>query len=201
MKKLLVVGLVGILGAGALGACGDDDDTTASTVGPVAQANAAFCQDLAAYGTALGSLIALDPATATKADYSAAVDDVTSAREEMVSAGKDLTEAEWTNLQTQVEDLTGTLKDAPDDVTVSSILVRRQRPGGHGSGERRQPEHGRLHGCEHDDHDDRLIRRFQTDRRAPAGPYGPVGALRLRAPRRAGSHAAGRRCAPRASPS
>ena len=115
-------GLVGILGAGALGACGDDDDTTASTVGPVAQANAAFCQDLAAYGTALGSLIALDPATATKADYSAAVDDVTSAREEMVSAGKDLTEAEWTNLQTQVEDLTGTLKDAPDDVTVSSIL-------------------------------------------------------------------------------
>ena len=123
MKKLLVVGLVGILGAGALGACGDDDDdTTASTVGPVAQANAAFCQDLAAYGTALGSLIALDPATATKADYSAAVDDVTSAREEMVSAGKDLTEAEWTNLQTQVEDLTGQLKDAPDDVTVSSIL-------------------------------------------------------------------------------
>ena len=39
-----------------------------------------------------------------------------------MSAGKDLTEAEWTNLQTQVEDLTGTLKDAPDDVTVSSIL-------------------------------------------------------------------------------
>ena len=112
-----------ILGPGALGACGDDDDdTTASTVGPVAQANAAFCQDLAAYSTALGSLIALDPATATKADYSAAVDDVTSAREEMVSAGKDLTEAEWTNLQTQVEDLTGTLRDAPDDVTVSSIL-------------------------------------------------------------------------------
>jgi len=124
MKKLLLVGLVGILGAGALGACGDDDDdTTASTVGAVAQANAAFCQDLSAYGDAVKSLIALDPSSATKADYSAAVDDVTTAREAMVSAGKDLTEAEWTNLQTQVDDLTGQLKEAPDDVTVSSILA------------------------------------------------------------------------------
>ena len=39
-----------------------------------------------------------------------------------MSAGKDLTAAEWTNLQTQVDDLTGQLKNAPDDVTVSSIL-------------------------------------------------------------------------------
>ena len=46
-----------------------------------------------------------------------------SSREALVSSGKDLKEAEWTNLQTQVETLTDQLKDAPDDATASSIVT------------------------------------------------------------------------------
>jgi len=38
----------------------------------VKDANAAFCTDLTAYGTAVKDLAALDPRTATKADYTSA---------------------------------------------------------------------------------------------------------------------------------
>ena len=69
MKRLLMFGVLG-LAAAALVACGDDDDDD------VGEANAAFCDDLAAYGTAVADLAALDPATATKSDYDSAADDV-----------------------------------------------------------------------------------------------------------------------------
>ena len=121
MRRMMTMGLVGLLSLTAFAACGDDDDD--STVSAVQSANAAFCSDLAAYGTAVKGLADLDPTTATKADYTTAADAVRSSREAMVSSGKDLGEAEWTNLQAQVETLTGQLKDAPDDVTVSSILA------------------------------------------------------------------------------
>jgi len=121
VRRAMTMGLVGLLSLAAFAACGDDDDD--STVTDVQNANAAFCTDLAAYGTAVKGLADLDPATATKADYTAAADAVKSSREAMVSSGKDLGEAEWTNLKAQVETLTGSLKDAPDDVTVSSILA------------------------------------------------------------------------------
>ena len=121
MKRVVTMGLVGLLSLTAFAACGDDDDD--STVTAVQNANAAFCTDLTAYGTAVKDLAALDPATATKADYSSAADAVKSSREALVASGKDLSEAEWTNLQAQVETLTGQLKDAPDDATVNSILA------------------------------------------------------------------------------
>ena len=66
---LLMFGVLG-LAAVALVACGEDDDDD------VGEANAAFCDDLAAYGTAVADLAALDPATATKSDYDSAADDV-----------------------------------------------------------------------------------------------------------------------------
>ena len=40
-----------------------------------------------------------------------------------MASGKDLSEAEWTNLQAQIDALSGSLKEAPDDATVSSILT------------------------------------------------------------------------------
>jgi len=120
MKRLVAFGLVGLFGLSTVAACGDDDDSTASDV---KNANAAFCQDLTAYGTAVQALAALDPTTSTKADYTSAVDAVKSSREALVASGKDLGQAEWTNLQAQVDTLTGSLKDAPDDATVSSILA------------------------------------------------------------------------------
>ncbi len=120
MKRLLALGLVGLFGVGTLAACGDDDDD--SSVTAVQTANAAFCTDLTAYGAAIKSLAALDPTTATKADYTTAADAVKSSRETMVASAKDLSEAEWTNLQAQAETLDGQLKDAPDDATVSSIV-------------------------------------------------------------------------------
>ena len=110
--------MFGVLGlaAAALVACGDDDDDD------VGEANAAFCDDLAAYGTAVADLAALDPATATKSDYDSAADDVRSTREDMVESAADLSEAEWANLETQVDTLRDQLQDAPDDQAVQSIL-------------------------------------------------------------------------------
>ena len=119
MKRLAMVGVVGLLGLSALGACGDDDDTADD----VQDANAAFCSDLTVYGTAVKGLADLDPTTATKDDYESAADEVRSTREDVVDSGKDLSEAEWTNLQTQIETLGDQLRDAPDDVSVSSILA------------------------------------------------------------------------------
>lgn len=119
MRRLMIAGAVGLFSLTALAACGDDDDTASD----VKDANAEFCQDLTAYGAAVKSLADLDPATATKADYTSAVDATKSSREALVASGKDLGEAEWTNLQAQVDTLTGQLKDAPDDATVSTILA------------------------------------------------------------------------------
>ena len=120
MKRVLIVGVVGLLSLSALGACGDDDD---DTVDDVQDANAAFCTDLTTYGDAVKGLADLDPTTATKDDYETAADAVRSSLEDLVESGQDLTEAEWTNLQAQVETLGDQLQDAPDDVAVASILA------------------------------------------------------------------------------
>jgi hypothetical protein len=113
----LTFAALGLAAATTLLACGDDDDD-----GDVAEANAAFCDDLAAYGNAVGDLAALDPASATKSDYDSAADDVRSTREDMVESAAGLSEAEWANLQTQVDTLRDQLQDAPDDQAVQSIL-------------------------------------------------------------------------------
>ena len=115
MRRLLMFGVLG-LAAATLVACGDDDDDD------VGEANAAFCDDLATYGTAVADLAALDPATATKSDYDSAADEVRSTREDMVESAADLSEAEWANLETQVDTLRDQLQDAPDDQAVQSIL-------------------------------------------------------------------------------
>ena len=48
------------------------------TTYPTSVANAAFCDDLAAYGIVIGDLAVLDPATATKDGYQSAADEVSS---------------------------------------------------------------------------------------------------------------------------
>lgn len=106
-----------VLAATLATGCGDDDDD-----GDVSEANAAFCEDLGEYISAVGTLAALDPATATKDDYDDAVDELGSTREDMVESAADLSEAEWENLATQVDELRDQLVDAPDDVAVQSIL-------------------------------------------------------------------------------
>lgn len=118
MKRSMALGLgLALVGATVLAGCGDDDDSS-----DVADANAAFCDDLAAYGTAVGDLAALDPATATKDDYDSAADEVRSTREDMVASAGDLSQAEWDNLHSQVDTLRDQLKDAPDDQAVQSII-------------------------------------------------------------------------------
>ena len=116
-----MIGL-GLLSVVALIACGDDDDES-----DVAEANTAFCEDLAAYGVAVGDLAALDPATASKDDYESAADDVRSTRDDMVDSAADLSEAEWQNVQTQADTLDDQLQDAPDDQAVQSVLEERKR--------------------------------------------------------------------------
>ena len=118
MKRSLVLGVGLLLGATALVSCGGDDDDASD----VAEANAAFCGDLATYGSAIGAFAALDPATATKDDYEAAAEEVRSTREDMVDSAEDLSEAEWENLQSQAETLQDQIRDAPDDEAVQGIL-------------------------------------------------------------------------------
>ena len=123
MKRQLNLGLAALVSVSMLAACGDDDDDTVSNV---QEANAAFCQDLVVYGDALAAFGALDPATATKADYEAAADAVKSARGDLSDSGADLAEAEFENLETQAEDLDGALEDAPDDAAVADIVTAAQ---------------------------------------------------------------------------
>jgi hypothetical protein len=118
MNRPLVLGIAGLLSLGALVSCGDDDDDASE----VSEANTEFCDDLAAYGTAVGDLAALDSATATKDDYESAADEISSTREDMVDSAEDLAEAEWENLLTQVDSLRDQLRDAPDDQAVQAIV-------------------------------------------------------------------------------
>jgi len=118
MKRGLGFGLgLGLLSVVALSACGDDDDKS-----DVAEANTAFCEDLASYGVAVDDLAALDPATASQDDYESAANEVRSTRDDMVDSAADLSEAEWQNLQTQADTLRDQLQDAPDDQAVQSVL-------------------------------------------------------------------------------
>ena len=93
-RRLMVSSILVSIALVGLTACGDSDDDESD----VAEANTAFCGDLAAYGSAIGELAALDPATATKDDYDAAAESVRSTREDMVDSAADLSEAEWENL-------------------------------------------------------------------------------------------------------
>src|SRR6188768_3577451 len=119
MKRRLVLGIVSVVSVSVLVACGDDDDDDASEV---AEANAEFCDDLSAYGTAVSDFAALDPATASKDDYDSAADEVRSTREDVVESAGDLAEEEWENLLTQIDTLRDQLRDAPDDQAVQAIV-------------------------------------------------------------------------------
>jgi hypothetical protein len=116
-RVAVCIGL-GLLSVSVLAGCGDDDDD-ASDVG---EANTEFCDDLAAYGTSVSALAALDPATATLEDYESAADEVRSTHESMVDSAGELREAEWENLEAQADALRDQLRDAPDDVAVQAIL-------------------------------------------------------------------------------
>jgi hypothetical protein len=121
MRRQLLIGVMAFVALSMLAACGDSDDDD-DTVADVSEANAEFCQDLGVYGDAVAALAALDPATATKADYDTAADAVRSARSDLSESGADLAEAEFENLEAQAEDLDGLLEDAPDDAVVADIL-------------------------------------------------------------------------------
>jgi hypothetical protein len=123
MKRHLAIGLTALVSVSMLAACSSDDDDSTSDV---QEANTAFCQDLSAYGASLTAFAALDPATATKADYDAAADTVKSARSDLAESRAELVGAELDNLETQADDLNGALADAPDDAVVADIVTAAQ---------------------------------------------------------------------------
>ena len=110
MKRHLAIGLTALVSVSMLAACSSDDDDSGTS--DVQDANTAFCQDLSAYGASLTAFAALDPATATKADYDAAADTVKSARSDLAESRAELVGAELDNLETQADDLNGALADA-----------------------------------------------------------------------------------------
>ena len=121
-RRLMVSSILVSVALVALTGCGDSDDDESD----IAEANTEFCGDLATYGTAVADLAALDPATATKDDYDSAAEAVSSTREDMVESAEELSEAEWENLETQVDTLRDQLQDAPDDQAVQAILDEAQ---------------------------------------------------------------------------
>lgn len=122
MQRLMMTGVMALIGLTAIVACGDDDDTASQ----VQEANAAFCQDLAAHRAAVQSLADLDPASTTADDYQAAVDAVSASREDLLASGADLSDAGWTNLQAQLGTLKEQLQDAPPDAEVATVLADAQ---------------------------------------------------------------------------
>jgi len=123
VKRLMAMAFIGALCMAALAACGDDDDSGSAS--DVQEANAAYCQDLTAYTSALKAVVALGP-TATKAQYQDAAETAKDAREDLASSAKKLGEEGVKNLQTQVDELKDQLKDASDDQSAASILVAAQ---------------------------------------------------------------------------
>jgi hypothetical protein len=124
MKRSLAIGVTALVSLSMLAACGSDDDD--DTVADVQEENAEFCQDLSTYAASLTAFAALDPATATKADYDAAAEAVRSSRGDLAESRADLVEAEVDNLEAQADDLEGQLADAPDDAVVADIVSAAQ---------------------------------------------------------------------------
>jgi hypothetical protein len=122
MKKQLAIGLTALVSVSMLAACSSDDDSGSA----VQEANSEFCQNLSALGTSLTAFAALDPTTATKAEYEEAADAVRSAGEELADSGSDLVDAEKDNLESQVDDLEGALTEASDDAVVADIVTAAQ---------------------------------------------------------------------------
>jgi hypothetical protein len=122
MRRYALFGTAGLLSLIIVTGCGDDDDSAED----VQEANAEVCEDLGAYGDAVGDLIALDATTATTDDYESAADAVRSAREDLVESAQDLAEQEWANLESQIDDLHDQLQDPPDDEAVADILAAAQ---------------------------------------------------------------------------
>jgi hypothetical protein len=123
MRRYVLLGTASLLSVIAMAGCGDDDDSAED----VQEANTEVCEDLAAYGGAVGDLVALDAATATTDDYESAADAVRSAREDLVESAQDLAEEEWENLESQVDELRDQLQDPPDDEAVADILAAAQQ--------------------------------------------------------------------------
>ena len=123
MKRPLAIGLTAVISLSMFAACSSDDD---DSVADVQDANSEFCQDLGAYGATLAAFVALDPATATKAEYEDAASAVKTARIDLAESRADLVEAEIDNLEAQADDLDGALTDAPDDAVVADIVTAAQ---------------------------------------------------------------------------
>jgi gas vesicle protein len=124
VNRLMAMAFIGALCMAALTACGGDDDDSGSA-SDLQEANAAYCQDLTAYASALKALVALGP-TATKAQYEDAAEAAKDAREDLASSAEKLGEEGVQNLQTQVDELKDQLKDAPDEKSAASILAAAQ---------------------------------------------------------------------------
>jgi hypothetical protein len=113
---LLAAGVGLALLIGLLGERGGESQAQAQ-----AQAQASFCSSLGGLESSLESLTSLDPSSASKDDYRAAVSDIDSAWDEVKTDAGDLKDVNTSTLDSAWDSFK-TVDDVPDDASVSDAL-------------------------------------------------------------------------------
>jgi hypothetical protein len=87
-----------------------------------AAAKSAFCSSVSNLGSSVSGLTALDPSSASKADYQSAVSSIESDWDAVKSAASDLGEATTSELQDGWDSFKSAVDNVPDDASVSDAL-------------------------------------------------------------------------------
>ena len=95
-----------------------------------ASAEADLCQSLAAFGSSVDALTALDPQTASIEDVQAARDDIDAAWNDVVAASGDVSEADRAALEDAWNGVAQSIDDFPTDEPVADGLAQVQSAAG-----------------------------------------------------------------------
>lgn len=100
---------------GAVAACGGGD--------PQEDALASLCSSLTEVKETVQGIVDLDPATATRDDLEAAIDEARDAGDRVVDAAQDLEEANADALSSAIDDFRNAVSDLPDDTSLQEGIA------------------------------------------------------------------------------
>jgi hypothetical protein len=107
-----------------------------------ASAEANLCQNLAAFGSSVDALIALDPQTATIEDVQAARDEIDAAWNDVVASAGDVSEADQAAVEDAWNGVAQSIEDFPTDQPVADGLAQVQAAAGDVQSAREEMENG-----------------------------------------------------------